>query len=263
MQKSLADINFNEIIHYPNITGYSKSEQPYYCNGFCIKCEKNNVSHSLTTISHGADSNDFKLKYGNQNYGNKEPIMFLFEDPSPSAPKDDTGEFLESNGLKKHIPFYYYYWIDERINSIPKTKLELLNYPRSIPAYILYLQEIYQLDNVYVTNFVKCFSKEKKSKDKQAKDEYDNVLKTCFTNYLSKEIEIFKPKIILSFGGRQFGHLGYYITNSQDFGIDNNILKNYIEDIHYFKLYHPSPGNSTPFEEIVDHNDKILSKILS
>ena len=38
MNKVLAELNFNKLLYYENIRGYSK-QKPFKCNGFCIDCE--------------------------------------------------------------------------------------------------------------------------------------------------------------------------------------------------------------------------------
>ena len=78
MNKMLAELNFNKLLYYENIRGYSK-QKPFKCNGFCIDCELKGIlkdGEKLERMSHGADSDDFRKVIPKQ-YNNNTPIMFL------------------------------------------------------------------------------------------------------------------------------------------------------------------------------------------
>ena len=233
MKKELVDINFKKIIQYPKITGYSDN-YPYKCTGFCIDCEKNKIlkkNEKLVTISHGADSSDYKEKVNKKKYKNDKRIMFVFENPGGNI-NYDIGEDILYKGEKKYIPNCHYYWVEEIEKSI-------------YDSYIFYLIEKFQLNNIYVTNLTKCKLRNNKTQ-KDIRD-YSHIRNFCINNIFQKELMAFKPELIVCIGSYVYKHFPSNL-------IDESIWKN------SFCLYHPAARMSKL--NILQKNDKIMERCL-
>ena len=212
MEKKLAKINFSEIIVYPDVRGYISNLRPYLCNGYCIDCELKGFLNEKTSISHGADSSDFKSVL-NSNYKNNIAVMFLFRDPSPK--NNDMGNFIkhpQNNNIEKYIPNNCYYWVLDGVNQPIKNIDKLLSYKDLYSPYLFYLQKKFNLNNIYVTNLTKCLCKKT-----EGKDNYNKVQKNCVNNFLIKELLIFNPEIIICMGKETCGNLCSYIYDEVNY----------------------------------------------
>jgi hypothetical protein len=228
MKLKLANINFSEIIKYKNILGYTNIDRPFECNGFCIDCENKKLMSNETKISHGADSSDFKLLL-KRNYDNDTPIMFLFRDPSPSDYEIYNEIKYPGLDIMKKVPNECYYWVKDEIKKPIISIEELISYKDMYSPYIFYLQEKYNLNNIYVTNLTKCLCLNKNN--------YNDVQKNCFENIFIKELLEFNPEIIICMGKETCGNLNSYIWSDEY----QNISK--FRDIIIKSIKHPGSIN--------------------
>jgi len=192
--------------------------------GYCTKCEEKgcNVCSSdnnyrLLYISHGATTDDVLLATGQKDIDlsnwHSESVMFIMENPSV----DGWGlyEELEYKAYKKR-PAKRWYWIHEN-----QPKLE---YPEQFKgrAYGKLFNSIiftFKLRNAYLTNFVKCGMNNDEGNYKSMKNYDRETIQTCFENYLLKEIEITKPKIIFCFGSTVEEYLSEMYSEEHSFEI--------------------------------------------
>jgi hypothetical protein len=248
VDKRLSKLNFSEIISYPEISGYKvEDKHNFKCKGFCISCEKNKIlqrGESLTLISHGADSSDYKKRIKKE-YTNVYPIMFVFENPG----KENYGWSEKksfTNNIIKSVPTKHYYWvrddIKEPIHSLKE--LEKIEGHKYDP-YLVYLQEKHNLGNIYVTNLTKCLLRNKK--DLSLTPDYKCVREHCIGEIFKKELEIFKPRIIFCMGTKVKKWFPYSsFAESKE---------------RVVKLYHPAARMS--FGKIVKENDRLIAKAIN
>lgn len=195
----LAKINFQEILDYH---GQPKAKNSYLvplnCHGYCISCEKSGLLKQtggrLDLMSHGCDSSDFEDVLGKQLfYGEiiNYPVLFLLENPGEDY---GNGKPVEFNGFTKKPPVNHYYWTPN-ITSWPD-RIEQFN-GNFYGPYFAYLMRKHHLNNVYITNLIKC----KWVKGEDNKVNNDSLLRQhCITKYLKSEIKIFSPRIAFCFG---------------------------------------------------------------
>lgn len=243
----LAELNFKTLINYPDINGYS-NQKPYKCNGFCIDCEQKGLlatNEKLERMSHGADSDDFK-RIITENYKNDTPIMFIMRDPPPSTKPFFTS--IEYKGITKEIPTKHYYWIQDYINE-PITHDIIMN-GSVYDLYFWYLQKHFSLNNIYITNLIKCYSNLYHSKTPNYK-----IQNNCIERYLLKEIELFNPRIIFCLDSK----VHYVMTHNPM----RTILKE--SNVLIEKLKHPALVESynKNKENYLNENNQIIEKTLA
>lgn len=249
MNKELAELNFNKLLYYENIRGYSK-QKPFKCNGFCIDCELKGIlkdGEKLERMSHGADSDDFRKVIPKQ-YNNNTPIMFLMLDPAPSF-SDNRDEHLSFENISKDIPTKMYYWVTDYISE-PVT-YDVISKESTYDLYWWYLQEKHSLNNIYITNTIKCYSALYHSR----KPNY-NIQNNCIENFLVKEIELFNPQIIFCLHSKV-----YYIMKH------NPLIKKLLErnNTKVAKLKHPSMVETYHKNQVeyLNNNDEIIDKTIN
>lgn len=199
----LEEVSFSKVVHYKNDPVMEHwHHEPATCSGFCISCEQNNVlanGISLNKLSHGCHSDVFYKILGDFE-STKVPlnkkIMFLLE--SPGA--DYFGDSMIFQGVEKRPPVNHYYFTP-KIKSWP-TKL-----PQKRDAYgeqFAYIIRHFNLKNAYFTNVVKCGKFNEKSGSWEAfradRKRDNKIAQNCYEEILSKEIELFNPDVIFSFG---------------------------------------------------------------
>lgn len=226
MNSQLKELNFNKLLVLDtDIESYDfdKYEKAggHKIKGFCTLCENNNChtcptdpSYTLQNISHGATSDDFILASGQQDLDfsqwKQDGIIFLMEGPSI-----DFGFYEENtcNGFSKK-PSRDWYWVHN--------KQKAFNYPEEFKGgkYGSLFNSIiftFKLKNAYLTNLVKCGLNNDKNNFKGI-NEYDwNAVQHCFENFLRKEIEIIKPKVVFCFGSNVYGKLNYLYQDNAPF----------------------------------------------
>ena len=228
MIKQLKDINFGDLLILDtNINEYDFNSYLNSGNhpikGFCTKCEQKGINicptdqkFKLQAISHGSMSDDYIMALEDSNIDTSswktENVLFIME--SPGIVNDFYKE-VEYNGIKK-CPSVEWYWIHE--------KQEKYTYPDNFigGAYGNLFNSIiftFELKNAYFTNFVKCGLNDENGNYKGL-DEYDqNCITTCFNEYLLKEIDIIKPKIVFCFGSKAESLLWDYYPNEYSFSV--------------------------------------------
>lgn len=235
----------NRLIELRNsLVNYDKIESNEMNHIFCHDCESKGLlsqNEKLERISHGADSNDFR-HYVQKIYGNDIPVMFLMLDPSPTT-QPFYRLLKDTAGNTKEVPKKYYYWTSDYITHAI-TREDILN-GSIYDLYWWYLQNKHSLNNIYITNVIKCYC-----------SSANNRIKTnCIENYLKKEIKIFNPKKIFCMGSKV-----HYIMNHKP-------MRNLIAErnIKVAKLYHISWCESyhrMSKEEFLDRNDSIIESVL-
>lgn len=222
----LAKLNFCELLNY-GVQPVVKNSYltPLYCSGYCIDCEKKGFFHNpgdgFDQMSHGCDTYDFEMLLGalpNTQRIIDIPILFLLENPG--------GDYANGNpvlyqGYKKQPPVNHYYWTPEGITSWPSNANSLKNLYGN---YFAYLMNKHSLNNIYITNVIKCniITAKKTQYDKQKSIEH------CVNKWLKREIELFLPKIVFCFGRTSEEKFKYY---SKKYNWNN---------IKTLYLYHPS-----------------------
>lgn len=252
MIEKLNTLNFNDLLHYDRIP---KPENEYInspkCSGFCISCEQNGLikatkSYTLDAISHGCHANVYFQILGPFPPGKPitdKRVLFLLEAPGA----DKFGDPVRYQGVTKSPPVLHYYF------SPPV--LQWPNDPSSIQngygSQFAYLMRYFGLKNVYMTNVVKCGKTNEKGFQPYKHDKKSNrkIASNCYKEYLSRELEIFKPDIIFSFGANAF-HLFNHVTN----GTYQNIN---------FQLYHPGARIAGGLSEIIKKNTALMKPYLN
>lgn len=239
MEKELFDLNFKELLKYPDKFAIkNRYDEPISCQGFCTCCE-NKLQRQSTTpplMSHGCSIDEIKEIIPEPFTGrDNRRIMFLLENPGGDY---QNGCELECNGFKKSPPVNHFYF-SPNLDSVKwPTTVEEVN-PNPYGNYFAYLIKRYSLNNVYITNCIKC---------KYTGDMYEKTKETCVENFLQREVCIFKPDIVFF-----FGHKAEHIFND---------VKRLLPDFHgrTCYLWHPAARRSR--KNIIEHNDGILVKFL-
>lgn len=220
----LRELNFNDLIYVavPNITTYTFDqyrkngyEHPSI-SGYCILCEEkgcnfaaDDKAYRLTNISHGAHSSDFFLALKDNpdvTTWHDEPIVFVYETPSL-----DYGIYKEvaHKGYNKR-PSKDWYWIhdDQNYASYPN-RFRGGEYGGFVLSAIL----TFKLSNVYMTNLVKCGLNNPEGKFKGLSHYNEETIKECFSKFLSKELDILKPKVIFAVGSAVEDWLSWFLKD--------------------------------------------------
>lgn len=227
MTSTLKSLNFNDLLllndninvdNY-NFEEYLKNEK-HPVKGYCTRCEAkgcntcpSNDSFRLTNISHGASTDD--LLSATDTTDNDfsdwhiEGVLFLMEGPSV----DGWGlyEEVEYNGFKKR-PAQLWYWLHE--------KHKALNYPSEFRGarYGTLFNSIvftFKLRNAYLTNLVKCGLNNIDGNFEGFQKYNPETIRTCYENFLTKEIEAINPKVIFCFGSNVYKYLYQQYSNEK------------------------------------------------
>jgi len=217
----LSNLNFQRLLKYggqPTIK--NTYNPPLECKGYCISCEEkgvfNNDNDSFDQMSHGCDTSDFEVLLGKIDGNNFDPIMFLLENPGGDY---KNGNVVSYKGYNKQPPVNHYYWTPN-IQSWPEHPYSL---PHLYGPYFAYLMKRHRLNNVYITNLIKCntIASNRKEYNKPA------AIENCTDKWLKEELEIFSPKHIFCFG------------RNAEKGLQKTIKK-YGISVSTLYLYHPS-----------------------
>jgi len=199
----------------------------------CIDCDsKGETCKLMSGFSHTSDFNNLLNKQKKENpsietpnieNGNDIPIMFLLENPGTNWWGDDNtfmGKTISYNSLN--------YWFSKYSDFENKdfSKFSLSKHD-AYAFNFTHLMYKYKLTNVLITNSVKC-----KPENKDRLSESFNL--DCMTKFLLKEIEIFKPKIIITFGRYSLNNLNLLKTKNLT----------YFDNIKIFNVFHPSARKS-------------------
>jgi len=191
--KVLHDLNFKELLDYPaEFQPQSYFNPPIKCTGFCTDCESNGVMEKaggkLTLMSHGCDASDIETILGTSPARTKHvaaPAMFLLEDPGGDY---DFRTPIEHKGITKKVPDGIYYF-SPNCKTWPSSFAEVMESENYYGNYFAYLMQRHGLDDVYITNIVKCKAEQNKGL----------VVNNCVSKYLDREVAAFKPQLIFCF----------------------------------------------------------------
>jgi hypothetical protein len=253
MTSNLKSLNFKDLIILDdniNVDTYDFDEYlkngKHQVKGYCIRCEEKgcntcptNDSFKLTNISHGASTDDLFAATDNNDQDfvdwHHEGVLFLMEGPSV----DGWGlyEVVEYKGHKKR-PAQLWYWLHE--------KHEALIYPSEFRGarYGTLFNSIvftFKLRNAYLTNLVKCGLNNVDGNFEGFQKYNPETIKTCYENFLTKEIEIIKPKVIFCFGSNVYKYLYQQYSNEKFPWI-------------VISLPHPARGRSGFTDELFRHS---------
>ena len=241
MEKELFHLNFDNLLKYPDKFDIkNRYEKAIPCQGFCTCCEDKLQRQAATPplMSHGCSIDDIRAVIGDTKKfpdGNDERILFLLENPG-----GDCGNGMPvGDTIIKNPPVYHFYFTPNIINGEWPTTTEEIeqNCYGNYFAYIIYR---YALNNVYITNCVKC----EYYKDKD-RDMYELSKELCVERFLREEIRIFVPQKVIFFGQAA-----------------ERIFRKAFPDFQGKTccLWHPAARRSR--KDIIEHNDEILVEFL-
>jgi hypothetical protein len=220
-------------------------------NGYCLRCEEDGCStcktdgnFKLKNISHGTSSADVLQATNQENTDfsdwHDDGVLFLMEGPSK-----DYGLYqeVEFKGHKKN-PASSWYWIHHPPEG--KKHHEVQRYPERFKGaeYGGLFNSIvftFKLKNAYLTNLVKCGLNDDADNYKGLGEYNPKALKICYDNFLTREIEAIKPKVIFCFGTRVYDFL-YNQYHDQPF------------PWQVIKLPHPARGQQGFSDELFRHS---------
>lgn len=207
----LRRLNFAELlkVDYPDIASYSFNKyrdnglEHYPIRAYCTACEHAGISTAtddphfcLTNISHGAHSSDFfraSTPCPDITQWHQEPVVFIYETPSL-----DYGIYKEVlfDGCRKR-PSKEWYWIHDEQTPV--------TFPHAFKGgeyggFVLSAITTFRLANVYMTNLVKCGLNNDKGQFKGIGSYNEQCVRTCFSRFLSREIEALKPRVVFAVG---------------------------------------------------------------
>jgi hypothetical protein len=168
---------------------------------------------------------------------NDTPIMFLLENPGRDY--NEIKYFEKSIGNRS-----LNYWFSKKKELQKDIELQPKQMYSNTFAYII---NKYQLKNVMITNTVKC----KPLKDYGERFKNFEDTKRCMNNFLKKEIELFKPKVIICFGKK------YTLSNLKFLINENKVL---FENIKIEWVFHPASRKSK--KDIFKRYEEVLNKII-
>jgi hypothetical protein len=203
MESRLSDLNFNDLLHYggqPEVQ--YRYAQSLSCQGYCVSCEESGLLKQpdgtdgrLDLMSHGCGSEDFEHALGQpmprDGSGVEQPVLFLLENPGGDLP--DIGTTIEYRGSYKQPPVNHYYWTPGT-KSWPSDAGDKVFNGNWYGPYFAYLMRFHQLLNVYITNVIKC------RWVGVGKRTPTVIITNCTKRYLTREVQLFAPKLVLCFG---------------------------------------------------------------
>jgi hypothetical protein len=252
------DPNFKSVfvLDLPDPGSYSYLEyrDKYNCEhpikGGCLSCEENNinpvgneysnslVNYSLRSIAHGATSYDLFQANNMEIPTDWHPetrVMFIFDNPSSINHRDPNRYHKSVQGYPKWF-VKNWYWVMPNLNQ-PE-------YPehfefRKYEQFVFSVMHTFKLSEVYITNCIKCGLGSEDLKGFENSSKYNPMCaENCMTNFLEKEIEIFKPNIIFAMGVNV-----YYWLTMYNYGSPAITIQKKWESIFIVQLLHPGPQN--------------------
>lgn len=251
------DSNFKSVyvLDHPDPGSYSYAEykEKYNCEhpveGGCLSCEENNinpvgneysnilVNYSLRSITHGATSYDLFQANNVEVPTDWHPetrVMFIFDNPSSINYRDPTWYHKQVQDYPKWL-VKNWYWVTPNLNR-PKYP-EYFDF-RRYEQFVFSVMHTFKLSEVYITNCMKCGLHSEDLKGFENTSKYNpKCVENCISNFLEKEIEIFKPTIIFAMGGNV-----YYWLTSYSYGTSATTLQKK-KNTFIVQLLHPGPTN--------------------
>ena len=236
MEPDLFNLNFKKLLDYPDkFDIQNRYEKDIPCHGFCTCCE-NKLQQQVATpplMSHGCSTEEIKQIISEPFTGtNDRRIMFLLENPGGDY---QNGCNIKCNEIEKDPPVNHFYFSPNLDSGKWPITVEEVK-PNPYGNYFAYLIKRHSLNNVYITNCIKC---------KYTGNMYKDTKKICVDTYLKKEIEYFDPQKIVVFGCKAMSVVRSYCNFDS-----NNICR----------LWHPAARRS--LKNIIEHNDEILAEFL-
>jgi hypothetical protein len=244
----LVDLNFRKLLHYGGQPPVKyEYPTPIPCTGYCVSCEEKGVlakaGGKLDLMSHGCDSQDFTSVLGRMpREGPVVSAAFLFVLEKPGGDWESGAE-VPWRGFRKQPPNKHYYWSPH-----PGT------WPRSIREfrgnfygpYFAYLMRKHGLQNVYITNTVKC-------KWTPGRDE-SPIIDHCSRLFLKREVTLFAPRLAFCFGTNARVNSMRVLPPAARCSVTELYHPNYIKQ--KCRFHHRTP------QECVTINDRRIRKAL-
>ena len=204
VKRALNKINFDSLIQLSVNTEVEDYSFREYKNnnfihkkiiGYCTDCESNKLigckkeNCTFAKISHGSHSIYFidELGFEVDSTWKNEPILFLLENPS----KDYKDQYLKGLGEKR--PAQKWYWVDLDVQdynkNIENDNLYYFDKQKSYSYQFANIIEYFKLQNVYITNIVKCGLENSKGKYQNTSEYNYQIIKNCEEKFLKKEID--------------------------------------------------------------------------
>jgi len=254
----LAALNFQELLRYRGEPTDQASLPERNCTGYCVSCEEKgllvNGDVKLDQMSHGADTDDFERVIRRLDPGGVDfPIAFLLESPGGYYVN---GKQIDYKEARKQPPVFCYYWLPKGLTDWPTDPEEVK--PSTYGPYFAYLIAKHKLHNAYFTNHIKCALARPDSKrfiryqvvaDPNNRD--FKIRDNCYQQFLRKELEILKPRIVFYFGG-----------NAKSMGYLSDLRSLFSDADNPFEtLCHPAARSNQ--REILEENDEKIRQKLS
>lgn len=245
MIHELKELNFNKILILDtDISKYDFDEYlkngRHSIKGFCTKCENEGINISpyndnfkLQTISHATMSDDIIMssneKIDDLKYWKDDGILFVMESPSN---RYDSYIPMEYDGYKKYPTASWYLF---------QGKHEKYSYPEYFAGkqYWNLFNSIvftFKLKKAYLTNFTKCGLNDENDNFIRFYSCSPDCIKKCFYEYLRKELDILKPKVVFCFGSTTLEYFEFYSKEI------------YSENFPFKIILLPHPGNRMKYE---------------
>lgn len=198
--QELVDLNFRRLIDYRGQPPVRR-EHPIECFGYCTFCEDKKIIDRgiLGRMSHGCDTSDFEVLLGLFSGVKRfdERVMFLLEDPGGDQ---GLGGPFSYQGHSKAPPANCYYFAPEReaLQHWP-SNIDDFNFRKYYYGpYFAYLMRKHGLQDVYITNIVKCGVGHE---HRQLKTEpvYNAVTRNCVERFLLEELRLVRLSVVFCF----------------------------------------------------------------
>jgi uracil-DNA glycosylase len=222
----LVNLNFRELLDYggqPPVQ--NRYATPISCSAYCVSCEEDGVlakaGVQLDLMSHGCDSEDFRSVLGPmalEDPAVDAAILFVLEGPGGDW---ESGEKVVLRGHDKQPPNYHYYWTPH-CEMWPTSLAEFGN--NFYGPYFAYLMYKHGLQNVYITNAVKC---RWVANPKDVRSDKSSIINHCTQRFLAREVAIVAPRLALCFGNDAWSYA-------------RNVLQQVAVRCRVKKLLHPS-----------------------
>lgn len=224
---TLRELNFRDLIkldvddvnqyEYKDYAANNNHHKPII--GYCTKCEEMGIStcndeeegYCLRNISHGAHARDFldsfTDKYDTADW-NQGGVMFIMENPSKDYGIYEDTTIIKSGVTYTKRPSKDWYWIH--------TSKDAKGYPQNFKGgsygeFVASAIVTFHLANAYMTNLIKCGMNGPADSFKGIDSYKSECIDKCCKEYLDKEIEIIKPKVIFTFGTKVYDYVSEHV----------------------------------------------------
>jgi hypothetical protein len=126
------------------------------------------------------------------------PVLFLLENPGADD-RYRNGTEVAFRGSRKKPPVNHYYWTPSA-RPWPHQVADFIYDPHFYGPYFAYLMQRHRLLDVYITNVAKC-KWTRAASGKAGGGGASLVARHCSERFLEREFEIFRPRLVVCFGG--------------------------------------------------------------